>query len=124
MVIACAAAAVPAIVTELRRLVRRRHPARPPRQRYAQQGGLGRDIGGLHTQQLGGSDDPRVLPHRQPLTVPGEIVFDRPLDGRLERALIGPSAFYCKHPPQQFNDDLAAQMVDEFIADDTALAAE
>jgi myo-inositol-1-phosphate synthase len=39
-------------------------------------------------------------------------------------ALIGPSAYYCKHPPQQFNDDLAAQMVDEFIADDTALAAE
>ncbi len=38
-------------------------------------------------------------------------------------ALIGPSAYFCKHPPQQFNDDLAAQMVDEFIAD-TALAAE
>jgi len=39
-------------------------------------------------------------------------------------ALIGPSAYYCKHPPQQFNDDLAAQMVDEFIAEDAALAAE
>ncbi len=38
-------------------------------------------------------------------------------------ALIGPSAYFCKHPPQQFNDDTAAQMVDEFIAD-SALAAE
>jgi myo-inositol-1-phosphate synthase len=38
-------------------------------------------------------------------------------------ALIGPSAYFCKHPPQQFNDDLAAQMVDEYIAE-TALAAE
>lgn len=39
-------------------------------------------------------------------------------------ALIGPSAFYCKHPPQQFNDDLAAQMVEEYISDSAALAAE
>jgi myo-inositol-1-phosphate synthase len=39
-------------------------------------------------------------------------------------ALVGPSAFYCKHPPQQFNDDLAAQMVDEYISGPTALAAE
>ncbi len=38
-------------------------------------------------------------------------------------ALIGPSAYFCKHPPQQFNDDLAAQMVDEYIAD-RAIAAE
>ena len=38
-------------------------------------------------------------------------------------ALIGPSAYFCKHPPQQFNDDLAAQMVDEFISE-PALAAE
>ncbi|MET0250978.1 MAG: inositol-3-phosphate synthase [Novosphingobium sp.] len=38
-------------------------------------------------------------------------------------ALIGPSAFYCKHPPEQFADDLAAQMVEEFVAD-AALAAE
>ncbi len=38
-------------------------------------------------------------------------------------ALIGPSAYYCKHPPQQFNDDTAGQMVEEYIAD-TALAAE
>ena len=39
-------------------------------------------------------------------------------------ALIGPSAFYCKHPPQQFNDDLAAQMVEEYISENAALAAE
>ncbi len=38
-------------------------------------------------------------------------------------ALIGPSAYFCKHPPEQFNDDLAAQMVEEFVAD-RALAAE
>ncbi|NBW74442.1 MAG: inositol-3-phosphate synthase [Sphingomonadaceae bacterium] len=38
-------------------------------------------------------------------------------------AVIGASAYFCKHPPQQFNDDLAAQMVEEYIAD-TALAAE
>ena len=38
-------------------------------------------------------------------------------------ALIGPSAYYCKHPPQQFNDDTAGQMVEEYIAE-AALAAE
>lgn len=38
--------------------------------------------------------------------------------------LTGASAFYCKHPPQQFNDDLAAQMVEEYISGTTALAAE
>jgi myo-inositol-1-phosphate synthase len=37
--------------------------------------------------------------------------------------LVGPSAFYCKHPPQQFSDDAAAQMTEEFIAGH-ALAAE
>jgi myo-inositol-1-phosphate synthase len=31
-------------------------------------------------------------------------------------AVIGASAYFCKHPPQQFNDDLAAQMVEEYIA--------
>jgi len=31
-------------------------------------------------------------------------------------ALIGPSAYFCKHPPEQFNDDVAAQMVDEYAA--------
>ena len=38
-------------------------------------------------------------------------------------ALIGASAYFCKHPPKQFNDDTAAQMVEEYIAD-AALAAE
>ena len=38
-------------------------------------------------------------------------------------ALIGPSAYFCKHPPQQFSDDLAAQMVEEYITDQP-LAAE
>ena len=38
-------------------------------------------------------------------------------------ALIGASAYYCKHPPRQFNDDTAAQMVEEYIAE-SALAAE
>ncbi len=42
---------------------------------------------------------------------------------RIGGALIGPSAYFCKHPPQQFSDDLAAQMVEEYISD-TALAAE
>jgi myo-inositol-1-phosphate synthase len=37
--------------------------------------------------------------------------------------LIGPSSFFCKHPPQQFSDDIAAQLTEEFIAGD-ALAAE
>ena len=48
-----------------------------------------------------------------------KIALDRGEGG----ALIGPSAYFCKHPPQQFNDDLAAQMVDEYIAE-PALAAE
>jgi len=38
-------------------------------------------------------------------------------------ALIGPSAYFCKHPPEQFSDDLAAQMVEEYIGS-TAIAAE
>jgi myo-inositol-1-phosphate synthase len=38
-------------------------------------------------------------------------------------ALAGPSAYFCKHPPVQFNDDDAARMVDEYIAP-TAMAAE
>ena len=38
-------------------------------------------------------------------------------------ALAGPSAYFCKHPPVQFNDDVAAQMVEEYIAP-AAIAAE
>ena len=38
-------------------------------------------------------------------------------------ALIGPSAYFCKHPPQQFSDDIAEQLVEEYITE-PALAAE
>ena len=48
-----------------------------------------------------------------------KVALDRGLGG----ALIGPSAFYCKHPPRQFDDDIAAQLTEEFIAGE-ALAAE
>ena len=48
-----------------------------------------------------------------------KVALERGLGG----ALIGPSAFFCKHPPQQFSDDVAAQLTEEFIAGD-ALAAE
>jgi myo-inositol-1-phosphate synthase len=36
--------------------------------------------------------------------------------------LVGPSAFFCKHPPQQFSDTLAAQLTEEFIAGETLTA--
>ncbi len=39
-------------------------------------------------------------------------------------ALIGPSAFFCKHPPQQFTDDEASQMVDMFIETQSRVAAQ
>ena len=39
-------------------------------------------------------------------------------------ALIGPSAFFCKHPPQQFTDDEASQMVDIFIEAQSRVAAQ
>lgn len=48
-----------------------------------------------------------------------KVALDRGQGG----ALIGPAAFFCKHPPQQFSDDVAAQLVEEFIAGE-ALAAE
>jgi myo-inositol-1-phosphate synthase len=48
-----------------------------------------------------------------------KVALERGLGG----ALIGPSAYFCKHPPQQFSDDIAAQLTDEFISGD-ALAAE
>jgi myo-inositol-1-phosphate synthase len=32
-------------------------------------------------------------------------------------ALIAPSAYYCKHPPQQFNDDAARQMLTVYLAE-------
>jgi myo-inositol-1-phosphate synthase len=48
-----------------------------------------------------------------------KVALDRGIGG----VLTGPSAFFCKHPPQQFSDDVAAQLTEEFIAGD-ALAAE
>jgi myo-inositol-1-phosphate synthase len=48
-----------------------------------------------------------------------KVALDRGVGG----ALIGPASFFCKHPPQQFSDDLAAQLTEEFITGD-ALAAE
>ncbi len=40
------------------------------------------------------------------------IARDRKAGG----ALISPSAYFMKHPPRQFSDDLAREMVEEFIA--------
>jgi myo-inositol-1-phosphate synthase len=48
-----------------------------------------------------------------------KVALERGIGG----ALTGPSAFFCKHPPQQFSDDIAAQLTEDFIAGD-ALAAE
>jgi myo-inositol-1-phosphate synthase len=48
-----------------------------------------------------------------------KVALDRGQGG----VLIGPSAFFCKHPPQQFSDDVAAQLTEEFIAGEQ-LAAE
>ncbi len=48
-----------------------------------------------------------------------KIALERGIGG----ALTGPSAFFCKHPPQQFSDDIAAQLTEEFVADE-AMAAE
>lgn len=48
-----------------------------------------------------------------------KVALDRGEGG----ALIGPSAYFCKHPPQQFSDDLAAQMVEDYISE-PAIAAE
>ncbi|EGD60203.1 myo-inositol-1-phosphate synthase [Novosphingobium nitrogenifigens DSM 19370] len=48
-----------------------------------------------------------------------KVALDRGEGG----ALVGPSAYFCKHPPQQFSDDVAAQLVDEYITE-PAIAAE
>lgn len=37
------------------------------------------------------------------------------LDRRIGGVLIGPSSFFCKHPPQQFTDDVAYSLTEEFI---------
>ena len=41
-----------------------------------------------------------------------KLALDRGISG----ALIGPSSYFCKHPPQQFPDPVARQMVEEFIS--------
>ena len=49
-----------------------------------------------------------------------KLALDRGVGG----ALTGPSAFFCKHPPEQVTDDIAAQMTDDFIHADARVAAE
>lgn len=44
------------------------------------------------------------------------------LDHGIAGVLEAPSAFFCKHPPKQFSDDEAYQMVERFIADHAAPA--
>ena len=41
-----------------------------------------------------------------------KLAMDRNVGG----ALISPSAYFCKHPPQQYPDSVAKQMVEEFIS--------
>jgi myo-inositol-1-phosphate synthase len=41
-----------------------------------------------------------------------KIARDRGMAG----AILPPSAYFCKHPPEQMTDDLAAQAVEDFIA--------
>jgi hypothetical protein len=38
------------------------------------------------------------------------------MDRGLSGALIGPSAYFMKSPPVQYSDDVARQMVEDFIA--------
>jgi len=46
-----------------------------------------------------------------------KLALDRGLGGVLE----APAAYFCKHPPKQFTDDEAYQLVNQFIADGAAL---
>jgi myo-inositol-1-phosphate synthase len=39
-------------------------------------------------------------------------------------AVVGPSAYFCKHPPHQFTDDDAHRMTEAFIAPQARIAAE
>ncbi len=45
-----------------------------------------------------------------------KLAMDRGMTG----ALLGPSAYFMKSPPVQYSDDIARQMVDDFIAGETA----
>lgn len=44
-----------------------------------------------------------------------KLALDRSEGGILE----APSAYFCKHPPRQFTDDKAYQMVEDFIVKKT-----
>jgi myo-inositol-1-phosphate synthase len=43
-----------------------------------------------------------------------KLALDRGQGGILD----GPSAYFCKHPPQQYTDDQAYKLVEQFIADE------
>jgi len=49
-----------------------------------------------------------------------KLALDRGQGG----AVIGPSAFFCKHPPRQFVDDEACRLTNAFIQDSSRIAAE
>ncbi len=49
-----------------------------------------------------------------------KLALDRGAGG----ALIGPSAFFCKHPPEQFTDDEAQRMTEDFIEAQARMAAQ
>jgi myo-inositol-1-phosphate synthase len=49
-----------------------------------------------------------------------KLAIDRGMGG----ALIGPSAFFCKHPPEQFTDDEAERMTQAFIESEARVAAQ
>ncbi len=49
-----------------------------------------------------------------------KLAMDRGAGG----ALVGPSAFFCKHPPEQFTDDEAERMTQAFIESEIRVAAQ
>ena len=49
-----------------------------------------------------------------------KVALDRGYAG----ALIGPSAFFCKHPPMQYTDDEAERLTEAFIAPEVQVAAQ
>ncbi|HTK35279.1 MAG TPA: inositol-3-phosphate synthase [Caulobacteraceae bacterium] len=49
-----------------------------------------------------------------------KLALDRGQGG----AVVGPSAYFCKHPPLQFTDDEAHRMTEAFIAEASRIAAE
>jgi myo-inositol-1-phosphate synthase len=44
------------------------------------------------------------------------------MDRRISGPLIGPSAYFMKSPPVQFSDEMAREMVEEFIHEGAASA--